>query len=195
VGAAEERELGPGEWAIVGLIAEQPQHGWSLIQKLKPDGEIGAVWTLPRPTVYRSLEYLQQRGLIEEDGLERSERGPYRMVFRVTRKGRAALKAWLAQPVEHVREIRWLFLLKLVLAARAGVDREPMIRAQRDVLAPSLAALEAKRGQGSEAEEIYLRFRIDATRSVLHFLDELLEDAPSQAAQARPRATGRSRPG
>src|SRR5262245_15806000 len=151
-GEVPEKEVGPGEWAIIALLAEQPIHGWGLIQKLKPDGEIGAVWSLPRPAVYRSLEQLQQRGLIEQNGLERSQRGPYRMVFRTTQKGRAALKAWLAAPVEHVREVRWLFLLKLVLAARAGIDREPMIRAQRAVLEPSIAALGQKLGTGAEAE-------------------------------------------
>jgi PadR family transcriptional regulator AphA len=184
-----EKELGPGDWAIVALLAEQPIHGWGLIQKLKPEGEIGAVWSLPRPAVYRSLELLQQRGLIEPDGLERSERGPYRMVFRTTGKGRAALKAWLAAPVERVREIRWLFLLKLVLAARAGIDREPMIRVQRAVLAPSTAALEQKLGTGTEADDIYLRFRIDATRAVLHFLDDLLDqgaDAAVTRAESKP---------
>src|SRR5262245_58431771 len=82
----QERGLGPGEWAIVALLAEQPVHGWGLIQKLRPDGEIGAVWSLPRPSVYRALEALQQRGLIEESRLERGERGPYRMVFQTTRQ-------------------------------------------------------------------------------------------------------------
>jgi len=183
---ASERELGPGEWAIVALLAEQPIHGWGLIQKLRPDGEIGAVWSLPRPSVYRALETLQQRGLIEESRLERSERGPYRMVFQTTRKGRAALKAWLAGPVEHVRDIRGLFLLKLVLAARAGIDREPMIRVQRAVLEPSIAALEKKLGQGSEAEDIYLRFRLDTTRAVVHFLDDLLEQSADSAPSAAP---------
>jgi DNA-binding PadR family transcriptional regulator len=180
---ALERDLGPGDWAIVALLAEQPVHGWGLIQKLKPDGEIGAVWSLARPAVYRSLEMLQQRGLIEQAGLERSQRGPYRMVFRPTRKGRAALKEWLAAPVEHVRDVRWLFLLKLVLAARAGVDRRPMIRAQRAVLEPSVAALGKKLGHGSEAEQIYVRFRLDTTRAVLAFLDELLEEAPGRTSR------------
>jgi len=74
VDGVPERELGPGEWAIIALLAEQPIHGWGLMQKLKPEGEIGAVWSLPRPAVYRSLEYLQQRGMIEQHGLERSQR-------------------------------------------------------------------------------------------------------------------------
>ena len=192
-GDVPARELGPGEWAIVALLAEQPIHGWALIQKLKPEGEIGAVWSLARPAVYRALEQLQQRGLIEPDGLQRGERGPYRMVFRTTPEGRAALDAWLAAPVEHVREIRWLFLLKLVLAARAGIDREPMIRAQRAVLLPSVAALEAKLGEGGEAEEIYVRFRLDATRAVLHFLDDLLEQGVERGGSAAKASTARAR--
>jgi PadR family transcriptional regulator AphA len=183
-----ERELGPGGWAIVALLAEQPIHGWALIQKLKPTGEIGAVWSLPRPAVYRALEDLQHRGLIEQGGLERGDRGPHRVIFKTTAKGRRELKAWLAKPVEHVRDVRWLFLLKLVLAARAGIDRDAMIRAQRAVLVPSLAALEEKLGQGSEAEQITIRFRLDATRSVVHFLDELLADTP---APAKRRASAR----
>ena len=66
-----------------------------------------------------------------------------------------------------MRDVRWLFLLKLVLAARAGIDREPMIRAQRDMLAPSVAALEERLGTGSEAEDIYapLPPRHDTVRS------------------------------
>src|SRR5262245_21946897 len=180
-----ERELGPGSWAIVALLAEQPMHGWALIQMLKPEGEIGAVWSLPRPAVYRALEDLEHRGLIEEGRLERGERGPHRVIFKTTARGRRDLKAWLAQPVEHVREVRWLFLLKLVLAARAGIDREPMIRAQRAVLLPSIKALEEKLGHGTEAEEITIRFRLDATRSVVHFLDDLLADAPAAPAKKR----------
>jgi PadR family transcriptional regulator AphA len=171
----------------VALIAEKPAHGWSLIQKLKPDAEIGAVWSMQRPSVYRAIERLEQFGLIEQEGLERSDRGPYRMVFRATRSGRDALEAWLAEPVGHVREIRWLFLLKLVLAARAGIDREPLIRAQRDALTPSLAKLEAKLVKGSDADDLTLRFRIDATRAVLAFLDDLLEEGTSPAPLAAER--------
>jgi PadR family transcriptional regulator AphA len=184
-----ERELGPGSWAVVALLAERPMHGWALIQMLKPEGEIGAVWSLPRPAVYRALEDLEHRGLIEQGGLERGERGPHRVIFKTTAMGRRELKAWLAKPVEHVREVRWLFLLKLVLAARAGIEREGMIRAQRAVLLPSVAALEEKLGQGTEAEELTIRFRLDATRSVVRFLDDLLADAP--ATPARKRASGR----
>ena len=68
-----------------------------------------------------------------------------------------------------------------MLAARAGIDRKPMIRAQRAVLEPSIAALEQKLGQGSEAEQIYVRFRLDTTRAVLGFLDDLLETTPPSA--------------
>jgi PadR family transcriptional regulator AphA len=73
---ADERELAPGEWSVLGLLAEQPAHGWALAAELAPDGGIGSVWSLGRPLVYRSLEILERRGLIEPAGLEDSVRGP-----------------------------------------------------------------------------------------------------------------------
>src|SRR5215510_13063241 len=131
---APERELGPGEWAIVALLAEQPSHGWALAETLRPDGEIGAVWHVARPVVYRTLESLEQQGLIEPVTLERSPHGPHRVVFAATSRARRGLHAWLAEPVEHITEIRSVFLLKLVFSSRAGIDREPLVLAQRAVV-------------------------------------------------------------
>jgi len=43
-------------------------------------------------------------------------------IFRVTPEGREALTRWLQEPVEHVRDVRSLLLLKLVFAARLEAD-------------------------------------------------------------------------
>src|SRR3954452_16159846 len=115
---ADERELAPGEWSVLALLAEQPAHGWALATALAPEGEIGCVWSLGRPLVYRSLEILERRGLIDPAGLGASARGPKRTVFRPTAAGGAELDRWLAEPVAHVHEIRSALLLKLVFAER-----------------------------------------------------------------------------
>src|SRR5512138_2025232 len=98
---AEERELAPGEWSVLALLAERPSHGWALAEALAPDGEIGCVWSLGRPLVYRSFAILEARGLIEPVGPEPSARGPKRTVFRVTDDGRIELDRWFAEPVAH----------------------------------------------------------------------------------------------
>src|SRR5690242_13912291 len=139
-----ERELAPGEWSVLALLAEEPGHGWALARQMAREGEIGKVWALGRPLVYRALELLDERKLIEPAGSERGLRGPNRTVFRATPAGREALARWLEEPVDHVRDIRSLLLLKLVLIDRAGADRKPLLHAQREVVLPSVAALERR---------------------------------------------------
>src|SRR5438552_12627410 len=140
------------------------------------DGEVGRVWALGRPLVYRALELLEERGLIEPAASEPGLRGPNRTVFRATAAGREALAEWLEEPVDHVREIRSLLLLKLVLIERAGLDREPLLRGQREVVMPSVLALEHRLSESKGTEAIFLRFRLETTRAVVDFIDGLLAE-------------------
>jgi DNA-binding PadR family transcriptional regulator len=177
-----ERELAPGEWSVLALLAEAPAHGWALARQMARDGEIGRVWALGRPLVYRALELLEERGLIEPAGSERGVRGPNRTVFRATADGRRELAEWLQVPVEHVRDVRSLLLLKLVLIDRGGLDREPLLRAQRELVVPAIQTLETRLAESSGSEAIFVRFRLESTRAVLDFIDGLLAERPSAAA-------------
>jgi DNA-binding PadR family transcriptional regulator len=179
-----ERDLAPGEWSVLALLVEQPGHGWALARQMTRDGEIGAVWSLGRPLVYRALELLDQRGLIEAIGHEPGLRGPNRTIFRATEDGRAALQRWLAEPVEHVRDVRSVFLLKLILVDRAGLDPEPLLEAQRASVIPSIEALEGRLAGSASTEQILVRFRLESTRAVLHFIDGLLAERRLSASTA-----------
>jgi PadR family transcriptional regulator AphA len=132
-----------------------------------------------RPLVYRSLEILEHRGLIEAAGHEPGARGPNRTIFRVTSAGSEALEQWLHEPVDHVRDVRSLLLLKLVFATRLDVDPRPMLSAQHDAIASAVDVLEARIGRSRGTEEILLRFRLESTRAVLRFIDGTLDDEPA----------------
>ena len=175
-----ERELAPGEWSILALLAEEPGHGWALARQMGKDGEIGRVWSLGRPLVYRALELLDERGLIEPAGSERGVRGPNRTIYRATATGREELARWLEEPVEHVRDVRSLLLLKLVLIDRAGLDREPLLNAERGVVVPSVKALEERLAASGGTEAIFIRFRLESTRAVVDFIDGLLAENRSR---------------
>jgi DNA-binding PadR family transcriptional regulator len=177
-----ERELAPGEWSVLALLAEQPGHGWALARQMAREGEIGRVWALGRPLVYRALELLEERGMIEASGSERGVRGPNRTVFRATPQGKEALAIWLNDPVEHVRDVRSLLLLKLVLIDRGGLDRAPLLRAQRELVVPSVRALEARLAESTGSEAIFTRFRLESTRAVVEFIDGLLDEEPAGVA-------------
>jgi DNA-binding PadR family transcriptional regulator len=176
-----ERELAPGEWAVLALLSERPAHGWALASQLGPTGELGSVWSLGRPLVYRSIEILGVRGLIEPAGHEPGLRGPNRTIYRVTPAGHGAVSAWLRQPVDHVRDVRSLLLLKLIFAERTGIDVTAMLAAQHETVAAAVSSLEARARTSPGSDAILLRFRLESTRGVLRFLEGLLEPTELQA--------------
>src|SRR5437868_14717263 len=154
-----ERSLAPGEWAVLALLSERPSHGWAVASQLGPSGELGSVWSLGRPLVYRSIDILAERGLIEPAGHEPGLRGPNRTIYRTTCAGATALVQWLEEPVEHVREVRSLLLLKLIFAEQTGIDPSSMLEAQHARIAAAVAVLEERRRASGGRGAILLRFR------------------------------------
>ena len=86
--------------------------------------------------------------------------------------------------MEHVRDVRSLLLLKLVLIDRGGLDRAPLLRAQRELVVPSVRALEARLAESSGSEAIFTRFRLESTRAVVEFIDGLLDEQRAGVAAA-----------
>jgi len=170
-------ELSANDWAVLALVAEHPTHGWALAGKLAPGGEVGSVWSISRPIVYHGLDRLERAELIRATGIERGGRGPHRVVFAATPTGKKALDEWLAAPVERVRDIRSLFLLKIVLTERAGLDPEPLLVAQRSALVPLVVWLEAQLDEGSETpgETTATAFRLETASAILRFIDGMLD--------------------
>jgi DNA-binding PadR family transcriptional regulator len=172
--------LTTGEYCVLALLVEAPRHGWAIASIVARDGELGSIWTIARPLVYTSLRQLENEGLIAAAGLERGERGPHRVIFKATPAGRKAIRAWLQQPVEHVRDIRSLFLLKVVLAQRAGVDAESLLVAQRALMVPFVGWLDARLEDvdpvAEPTEATVLRFRLETAQTTVCFIDSMLEE-------------------
>ncbi len=173
--------LSTGEWAVLGLVTEQPRHGFALARLMAPEGEVGRVWALPKPLVYRALTTLQDRGMVATAGEEPGERGPHRTLLSATPEGREALSGWLATPVEHLREVRSQLMLKLALLARTGGDAAPLLAAQRERLAPLLDALEGRVATAEAFEHTLLVWRLELARAAVRFLDAVATGPLSRA--------------
>jgi PadR family transcriptional regulator AphA len=170
------RDLAPGEWAVLAVVAEQSTHGFAVAKALGPPGEIGRVWSLSRPLVYRALDRLADEGLLEKGEAEPSLRGPARTSVRVTAPGRRLVRQWLNEPVEHVRDVRSLLMLKLLFLERAGLDPSRLIAAQRGLLIPVAAVLEEREQDAAGFERTLVQWRLESTRAVLRFLDSVDRD-------------------
>jgi DNA-binding PadR family transcriptional regulator len=166
-------ELNAGEWAVLTLCDEGTTHGFELAQALAPDGPVGRVWAVPRPVVYRALRRLRELGLVQELGVQDSPAGPPRTRVRATGGARAAVDAWLAEPVEHVRDARYLLLLKLLFLDRRGRDAGPLVRAQTAVYATIEERLRARLPAAEGFDRVLMSWRLESARAALAFLNGL----------------------
>jgi PadR family transcriptional regulator AphA len=169
--------LSTNDFTVLALIAERSAHGWALAAKLARGAEIGQIWSVSKPIVYHALDRLERAGLVRAVGLERGGRGPHRVVYAVTPQGTSTLETWLTSPVERVRDIRSLFLLKIVLTERAGRDPEPLLVTQRSVLMPFVAWLDAQADEtGPElpGENTVAAFRLETATAIVRFIDRKL---------------------
>jgi DNA-binding PadR family transcriptional regulator len=132
------------EWAVLAALRERPAHPFAVARLLAGDGDLGRVLTVRRALVYRAFERLAGAGLCRADHTEPGQGGPERTVYQATAAGRRLLADWLRQPVEHVRDLRLEFLLKVRLTSRAGESPLPLVEAERAALAETMAALTAE---------------------------------------------------
>lgn len=165
------RDLTAGEWAVLGVVAAGDTHGFEIARQLAPEGEIGQIWSLPRPLVYRAIDTLKGRELIEATETVSSPRGPARTVIHATASGRRELKRWLEEPIRHVRDVRSLLLLKLLFLDRAGADPGRLIAAQRAALLPMRDAVLEQARTANGFDRTVVTWRREMVAATLRFLD------------------------
>ncbi len=165
------------EWTVLVLLSQRPAHGFAVSQLTAPDGELGRIWRIPRPVVYRAIGRLQDAGLITPETVEPGL-GPQRTIFAVTPRGRQEAERWLSTPVEHVRDIRSQLLIKLALLYRAGRDPADLLRRQRAALEPIARATQAPGAELDGFDAILLAWRRATAAAALGFLDEIAATGP-----------------
>jgi DNA-binding PadR family transcriptional regulator len=160
------------EWTVLTVVSERPTHGFAIAQLTAPHGELGRIWHIPRPVIYRAIGRLLELGLLVPGAVE-SGRGPQRTLYAVTPQGAEAVRHWLETPVEHVRDIRSHLLIKLALLDRAGSDPTGLIERQKAALEPIAQAINAERPRSPGFDATLLAWRRATTAATLGFLDDL----------------------
>ena len=128
--------LTPTSYVVLGLLAVHgPMTPYDL--KAQVARSVGYFWSFPHSQLYGEPARLVALGLVEE---EREQTGRRRRRFSVTDAGRAAVAAWVGEPVATHPQIRDLALLKLYLGGLVPPERVAALaadqeRAHRDRLA------------------------------------------------------------
>lgn len=164
--------LSLAEWIVLAVISERPTHGFAIAQLTAADGDLGRVWQIPRPIVYRALGRVEAAGLIAEDCTEPGN-GPQRTIYAANSEGRSAVATWLQTPVEHVRDVRSHLLMKLALLYRAGADPADLVRRQQATLAPIARAMSTEHARPEGFEATLLAWRRANAAAVISFLADI----------------------
>jgi len=168
------------EPVCLALVAEGPTHGWAIARLLAADGELGRIWALSRPLTYRALDGLVDADLVVRKGSEPG-RGRERTILAVTAKGRRRNRAWLDEPVEHLRDVRTALLVKLELRRRAGLPLAPLLQAQQAAFAPIVERLA---GREHEAGDLVSLWRRESADTVERFLAAALAEVAGREDDA-----------
>jgi DNA-binding PadR family transcriptional regulator len=118
-------------YAILGLLAQRPRHGYELRAAFEAVVGGDANWEVKPAQIYTTLERLEEAGLVERSSDLGEGDEPTRRVFAVTEPGKAALRDWFASGVtpEHQRDE---FFVKLMVALASGeADPGRIIQTQR----------------------------------------------------------------
>jgi DNA-binding PadR family transcriptional regulator len=163
--------LSLAEWTVLALLDEGPSHGFAIAGITAVGGDLGRVWQIPRPVIYRSLTRLAEYRLIAADRVEPGN-GPQRTRYVVTRAGSDAVRQWLASPVQHVRDVRSHLLVKLALLHRRDTDIQPLLVRQRAALEPIASGLSTE-DPATAFDAVLLAWRRATTNATMAFLDDL----------------------
>jgi DNA-binding PadR family transcriptional regulator len=165
-------ELSLAEWTVLCVLSQQPAHGFAVAQLTAPHAELGRIWHIPRPIVYRAIGRLAAAGLVTPQCIEPGQ-GPQRTIYAATPAGHRAVQAWLTTPVQHIRDIRSHLLLKLALLHRAQADPADLIQRQRAILEPITYAIDASPPPDGSFDAVLHAWRRTTATAALEFLDAI----------------------
>ena len=168
------------EYALLGLLAQAPAHGYELHQRLM--NELGQVWHVSLSQTYNILKRLEAQGDISGTLLPQ-EKLPPRQHYQLTQRGRDRLESWLRAPTgSSVRAIRVEFITRLYFARLIGVDMPArLIQAQLDETRDGLQGL-LKLKEQLPPSQTFNRLGLDLRLRQLHAVLEWLEEAQADFA-------------
>ena len=144
----------PIHHAVLALLADGPSYGYEL--KGRFEESVGPQWgDLNIGHLYQVLDRLERDRLVTKRVVAQAER-PDRVVYRLTRAGRAEVERWLETPfVRHA--YRDDLFLKLFAASRLGRETfTTVLDVQRQAYVGELAALRELRERHRDDELVLL---------------------------------------
>lgn len=175
------------EYAMLGFLASGESSGYDLARTA--DRSIAYMWAPSRSQIYKALPRLVALGLATSREVEQRGR-PDKAVYRITRSGRATLRAWLEDDAEAPSGGGAVFLLKLLLAGAAPPEAGlRQLEAYQNRLERRLAAFEEMEREPAETQTVYDRIAlahgIAQARATLGWVENVRPQLEREARRRR----------
>ncbi len=127
-------ELTTTEGVVLGLLAERERSGYDLLKRA--EGSVAHMWSPAKSQLYAVLPRLVESGLARRRNVRQSSR-PDKQVYRLTPKGREAVRHWLeaAPPKTWDELLLKVFFARLCSRAALLQQLEEYAEVQRALLA------------------------------------------------------------
>ena len=185
------------EYALLGLLAQAPAHGYQLHQRLVD--ELGQVWHVSQSQTYSILKRLEASGYIRGQ-VHRQEGLPDRRELHLTPSGQERFQAWLHAPSgSSVRAIRVEFITRIYFACQIdpALARSVIDDQEREILS-GLSRMRRALAE-TPAEQPFnflgLDLRVRQLESLIGWLDEcrqLVDTMPAPSVTLQGAGPGKS---
>ena len=112
--------------ALLAFFIDKPSHGYEIYKFLESEIAFFKIWLLKRSQFYSYLDRLYSEGFLSQQ-IEEGTQYPDRRIFSITVFGKEKLEEWLISPVQHGREMRQDFLIKLYISQKFFPDEIPLL--------------------------------------------------------------------
>lgn len=134
-------------YAILGLLAQKPRHGYQLRAAFEAVVGGDAGWEVKPAQIYTTLERLEEAGLVERTSDLGEGAEPGRRIYALTPAGRQSLLEWFSGGVTPGHQRDEFFVKLMVALAGAEVDPARILQTQRAHLFRELHAVTTQRDE------------------------------------------------
>jgi len=120
-------------YALLGLIAQQPRHGYELHAAFTALVGGQHIWDVKPAQIYSTLARLAESRLVIEESVEK-DGGPEKRIYAITPAGEADLHAWFNSGVLDAHLHDELYVKLMVGLALGEVDARKILQVQRTAL-------------------------------------------------------------
>lgn len=166
------------EYALMGLLIPGPCHGYEIHKHLQDPSGIGMIWGVKMSNLYAQLEKLEKKGFIQGT-VHASDHKPARMEFSLTKEGRLAFDQWLYKLIDHPRDFRQEFMVRLFFLSRYHPEEFVEITKKQlsvcENWSQKIQEREIAQSSDGSFPNLVYQFRLSQVHSMIDWLKWLLE--------------------